>query len=57
MHQFAESVACVKCRSINSVTAVPRPSVGVFGITERRWIRQCWVCGCEWDGFEGRAAS
>jgi hypothetical protein len=57
MHQFAESAACVKCRSINSVTEVPRPSVGVFGITERRWIRQCWVCGCEWDDFEGRAAS
>jgi hypothetical protein len=57
MHKSSESVTCVKCGSIGSAEEVPRPAVGAFGIVDRHWIKQCWVCGFEWDEFEGRAAS
>jgi hypothetical protein len=57
MRQSSNAVTCVKCGSIGSADAVPRSGVGAFGMVDRRWMRQCWVCGFEWDEFAGRAAS
>jgi len=57
MRQPSNAVTCVKCGSIGSADTVPRPGVGSIGMADRRWIRQCWVCGFEWDEFADRAAS
>jgi hypothetical protein len=57
MRRSHEPMSCVSCGSVRSAELVPRPGVGSYGVVDRHWVRECWVCGFQWDEFAGSAAS
>ena len=55
MSKEQNSIVCVRCGSIGSTDDVLRPAVA--GGTADRWVKQCWICGFEWENPRLRKAS
>jgi hypothetical protein len=57
MGKDQNSIVCLRCGSIGSTEDVVRPAKSGGRGTADRWVKQCWVCGFEWDAPGLRDAS
>jgi len=57
MSKQQDSVVCLRCGSIGSTEDVPRPGTAGANVAADRWVKQCWVCGFEWEDPRARNAS
>lgn len=56
MNKQRDSVVCLRCGSIGSTEDVLRPAMPGGRVADR-WVKQCWVCGFEWESSQARNAS
>jgi ribosomal protein L37E len=57
MSNQQHSIVCLRCGSIGSTEDVLRPAKAGGRVAVDRWVKQCWVCGFEWENPRVRNAS